>query len=137
MDESLFADEIPFVCSLFQMTGADRVSIMYGWACAEEHLWEDIEVTPRDLLAHIERSIADGIYCPASSDLFITAFDQLTAHLCHEADIHIRTASPVIIRQCAARWLSQNRRLLRSDEVPPSHHSWREVRTVEDATSNV
>lgn len=137
MNESSFAEELPFVCSLFQIIGANQVAVMYGWACAEQHLWEEFKVRTPDLLSRIERSIDDGIYNPARSDLFITASDQLTAHLCHEADIHIKTASLVIIRQCASRWLSQDQRLLRSDEVPPSGSSWREVRTVEETVAYI
>jgi hypothetical protein len=137
MDEMFFADQIPFVCSLFQMVAADAVRIMYGWGCADEHLWEVFEVPTSDLLARVERSIEQDIYRPAKSDLFITASDQLTAHLCHEADIHITTASPVIMGPCASHWLSQNQRLLRSDQVPPTRTSWREIRTVEEATSGI
>lgn len=111
MDETWFVEEIPFVCSLFQTVGAERVTVMYGWACADEHLWKEVEFPPFDLLARIERSIEDGIYRPASSDLFITASDQMQAHLCHHSDIHITTASPQVIRQCASRWLSDNKRL--------------------------
>jgi hypothetical protein len=137
MDESPFADEIPFVCSLFQMTGVRMVSLMYGWACAQDRLWETVELPTLGLHALIERSIHEGTYHPAKSDLFITASDQLTARLCHEADIHVTTESPAIISQCAARWLSQNQRLLRSDEVPPSRESWREVRTLGEATAGL
>ena len=46
MDESAFAGEIPFVCSLFQTTGANQVAVMYGWGCAEGHLWEEFRVPP-------------------------------------------------------------------------------------------
>jgi len=137
MDQAAFADEISFVCSLFQGTGAREVAVMYGWACAEPHLWEEFRVPTVDPFARIQRSIADRIYRPARSDVFITASDQLIVHLCHEADIHITTASPTIISQCASRWLSQSQRLLRSDQVPPSRSSWREIRTVAEATSGV
>jgi hypothetical protein len=137
MDESPFTDEISFVCSLFQMIGANLVSVMYGLACAEERLWERLELPPLDLLAFIERSIDKGIYLPAQSDLFITGSDQLTVLLCHEADIHVTTGSPAIIGRCASRWLLQNQRLLRSDEVPPARDSWREIRTLEEATAGL
>ena len=137
MNESAFAEEISFVCSLLQITGVNQVAVMFGWACAEQHQWKEFWVPAGGLLAHIERSIDDCIYRPASSDVFIKASDQLIVHLCHEADIHITTASPTIIGQCASRWLSQNQRLIRSDQVPPSANSWREIRTVEEATSGV
>ena len=113
------------------------VSMMYGWACAENRLWETVELPTLGLHALIERSIHAGTYHPAKSDLFIIATDQLTARLCHEADIHVTTESLAIISQCAARWLSQNQRLLRSDVVPPSHDSWREIRTLGEATAGL
>lgn len=137
MDETSFVEEIPFVCSLFQTIGADQVTVMYGWACADEHLWEQVALSPFDLLTRIRRSIDNGIYHPTTSDLFITASDLLEARLCHESDIHITTASRSIIGLCASHWLSQNMRLVCSDQVSPSRESWREIRTVEEAASEV
>jgi len=96
-----------------------------------------VVASANNLLALIERSIHEGTYRPSKSDLFITVSDQLTARLCHEADIHVTSQSPAIISACAARWLSRNQRLLRSDEVPPSRESWREVRTLGEATAGL
>jgi hypothetical protein len=61
----------------------------------------------------------------------------LTAHLCHEADIHIQTTDPAIIRHCVERWLSMMYRLLRTDDVSPARRTWREIHSVAEAVAGM
>ena len=128
-------EEIPFICSLF-VNSCFKVSVMYGVACNvdNDRLWAPFDVVTATLPEWIERSIQDGIYEPGNSDIFILDKNRLTVRLCHEADIHIETSFASIVQMCAHRWLGKRYRLLRSETVPSSSNSWREVHSVEEAT---
>jgi hypothetical protein len=132
-------DEIPFICSLFVGGGAAQVKVMYGVGCKADtdQLWCPFDIATAGLSDWIERMAQDGIYEPGRSDVFIFDADRLTARLCHEADIHIETRSLSIIQICAYRWLGKGYRLMRSDAVPASRDSWREIRSIEEATSGL
>ncbi len=112
---------------------------MYGVACNAEsdRLWREFNIAVAALPDWIEQSIRDGIYRPGTSDIFLCDGDRLAVKLCHEADIHITTQSPEVVEKCASRWLAKRYRLLRSDEVPASSSSWREVQSVQEATTGL
>ena len=131
-------EEIPFICSLF-LNSSSKVSVMYGVACKTDNdrLWVPFDIVTATLPEWIERSIQDGVYEPGNSDIFIFDKDRLTVRLCHEADIHIETSFASIIQMCAHRWLVKRYRLLRSEIVPPSSNSWREIHSVEEATAGL
>jgi hypothetical protein len=105
---------------------------MYGVGCNAENdqLWKQFDIPAISLPEWIERSIREGIYQPGECDIIIVDRDRLTAHLCHEADIHIETKESVIVQDCADRWLNLGYRLLRTDATSPSCKNWREVRSV-------
>jgi hypothetical protein len=132
-------DDIPFICSLFVAGGNTQVSVMYGVGCKADtdQLWCPFDIATVSLSDWIARMAQDGVYEPGRSDLFIFDDDRLTARLCHEADIHIETRSLSIIQICAYRWLGKGYRLMRSDAVPTSRDSWREIRSIEEATSGL
>jgi hypothetical protein len=135
---SAVLEEIPFICSLF-MNSSATVSVMYGVGCNAENdrLWVPFDIVTATLPEWIERSIRDGIYGPGNSDIFIFDKDRLTARLCHEADIHIETSFASIIQTCAHRWLGKGYRLVRSEVVPPSSDSWREIQSEAQATAGL
>lgn len=139
ISESAVLDEIPFVWSLFIESGSAVVSVEYGWACNADmdSLWQPKEIAISELPDWINRSISEGVYKPGRSDIFIEDRGRLKVQLCHEADIHIETQMAAIIRKCASRWLGKGYRIMRSDEVPPRRDSWREVRSVQDATTGL
>ena len=132
-------EEVSFICSLFLEGGGPQVSVMYGVGSRADidRLWRPQEILTGTLPQWIERSIEDGVYEPARSDICIVDRDRLTARLCHEADIHIETRSRSIVQGCADRWLAKAYRLLRSDQVPPSRSSWREILSAEEATAGL
>ncbi|MGA2131379.1 MAG: hypothetical protein ABSH50_03615 [Bryobacteraceae bacterium] len=124
-------DEIPFVCSLF---ACPNVTVMYGVGCKADidELWRESEIPTSALPEWIERSIRDGIYHPGAAGLFISSRDELTVELCHEGDIHVQTHSAAIVETCMRRWLERGYRVLKSDLVPASPGTWREIRSVRE-----
>ncbi len=121
------------------MNSSSTVGVMYGVGCNAEndHLWVPFDIVTATLPGWIEQSIQDGTYEPGNSDIFVFDKDRLTARLCHEADIHIETSFAPIIQRCAHRWLGKGYRLLRSDIVPPSSNSWREIQSEEEAVAGL
>ena len=138
ISRSQVLEEVPFICSLFADDGS-QVEVMYGCACNTDDnlLWTPREIAAATLPEWIERSMREGIYEPGESDIFIFDKDRLTAHLCHEGDIHLRTSGAAIVEKCASRWLGRGYRLLRSSEVPPTPQSWREIRSIDEATADM
>jgi hypothetical protein len=117
----------------------EEIPFIYGWACNadDDRLWIPCDIVTATPPEWIERSMREGIYEPGESDMFISDKDRLTAHLCHEGDIHIKTPVAAIVEKCALRWLGNGHRLLRSTEVPPSPRSWREIRSVDEAIADM
>jgi len=130
-------NEFTFVCSLFLDGGPAEVSVIYGWGCNLDVLWKPKDIAVANLYDWITKSIQDGVYEPGQSDILIEAGELLKVKFCHEADIHITTETAAIIEKCASRWLRQGYRVLRSNKVPPSHDSWQEVQSVENATAGL
>jgi hypothetical protein len=101
-----------------------------------DELWKEYEIPAASLPEWIDSSARSGIYEPGNSDLFIRD-ERTTAQLCHESDIHIRSADLEVIRRCVERWLAMGYSLHRSDDVGPQNVIWREVHSIEAAVAGI
>ena len=139
INASQVLQEIPFICSLFANGGGPDIGVMLGVGCNTQNnnLWTEVKIPTPSLPEWINGNIQASIYEPGECDIFIFDGSRLTAHLCHEADIHIQTADPATIRHCVERWLSMMYRVLRTDDVSSVRKNWREIQSVAEALAGM
>lgn len=82
----------------------------------------------------INRSIQTGVFVPGECDILILDRNRLTVQLCHEADIHVQTTDPGVVREPVERWLRMGYRLMLTDDVSAVRKSWREIRSLAEIT---
>ena len=110
------ASELPQIVQWLREKQVIDLDLMYGVGCNAEtdRLWTAMPVELGALEDFIRRSVQDGIFAFANSDLYISSRgkhtddnDVVSFKLCHEADIHLVTDDRALLEKVKAHWLTR------------------------------